>query len=859
MRDIRRTTRWGAGCAVFAVVLLLPACEKDTTTPATPSLPGTVGSGGGTAVLADGAVTVEVPAGALDAPVTFTATVSDSADPDLGMPRITLGPAGTVFTVPVAVRVAFDPADVAGLADAGDLTAAVHTADGWQGIPASADLAAGEVVFETLAFEEPELIEVTGEARRRTRGVAYHPLPPPPGPPSCERDLVLGGGLEFGVLVPKYVDQVAGDDRFAGDVGAPWKTITKSVGKLILGQKLVIRAGTYRNDPALPDSLDIEVFPLDLPANVVLEGQGGVVLHGMTDPAGLYPILRVASEPNFAYVRGIEIASDADPAVPAGDVNRNRAVRVERGSPTLENVSSTSTSGIEIAGGDPTLVNLNLGSHAAHLDIRGGDVAVVGGRIESAVQYANADSAGIHFEAGALCVQGTRITGGHYGIHAPRTGSLTVIDSRVESNQIGILLGRIPFDPSTDVVYEIMDNRFGGNARASVATATPAPSTSLTDNVYPNDPPQVWHGPPPFFEPVDIAHLLNPLGNPRWWELGAGPSARFGMSAARAAETGEFILFGGAGTGGVRSDTWAWNPFLHTWTDVTDPASLIEGRIDAMMTNVPGLVARSVVLLGGHTNASPDRIFGCDSVWVFDAASREWLLELTNGPTPSPRYGAVLTPIEPGSDVLFLHGGIDASGQVLAECWSLDTSTYTWAQCSISSPPARAFHQGTPVPEGVLYVGGITGSVGSGPVNSLLAFRNAVWTSMAPSVGGGPGAVMLHRFAPVLSLATGEPRMVLVGGTDGPTIPGHEFVLTLDAPGDAWAGASWTTLSTVPDTPHPPARARHLLLAWERNGYDEMVCFGGLGETGAPLGDTWIYMRGGGARLAAAPAGGPLR
>jgi len=860
--DIRRTFRWGARAAAVAMAFLPTGCDQEKATPQTPSIPGTVGSGGGTVVLADGAVTVEVPAGALDGSVTFTATVSDADDPALGMPRVRLGPSGTSFAAPVTVRLAVDPAAVAELADLADLTVAVRTDEGWQGVPATADAGANQVSFRVLSLEEPVLERATGAFRRggSSVGVVAYAYAPsrPPATPSCERELVLGGGLDFGVLVPKYVDPVAGDDRFAGDVGAPWKTITKSVGKLLLGQKLVVRAGTYRNDPTLPDSLDVEVFPLDLPPNVVLEGQGGVVLHGVPNPAGLTPILRIASSPNFAYVRGIELTSDADPAVPAGDVDRHRAIVVSGGSPTFENVTSESTSGIEVTGGEPAFLGLSLRTHAAHLDVRGGAVSVVGGTIRSQVNFANADSAGIHLDAGSVCVQGMRISGAHHGVQAPSSGSLTLVESRIESNQIGVLLGTIPVDLSTSVTYEIRDNRFSGNARASVATASPAESTSLVDNQYPNDPPQVWHGPPPFFEPVDIAHLLNPLGNPRWWQHGAGPSARFGMSAARAAETGEFVMFGGANAGGVLSDTWTWNPVLHTWTDVTDPASLIEGRIDAMMCAVPGRAARSVLLVGGHTNGSPDRIFGCDSVWVFDAAAREWILEVTSGPTPSSRYGAVLTPILPGSDVLFLHGGIDATGQVLSECWSLDTSTYTWSPCSISTPPGRAFHQGVSVPEGVLYVGGITTSVGGAPTGTAISFRNAVWSTVS-LVGDDPGAVMLHRMVPVLPLTTGNLRMVLTGGTDGPTIPGHEVVLTLDAAGDAWAGASWTPLSTVPDTPHPPARARHLLLAWERNGYDEMVCFGGLSDTGAPLGDTWIYMRGGGARLASSFAGGRPR
>jgi len=833
----------------LAVLLALAGCEADENKPTQSLPPDTVGPAGGTLSFDDGKLSIEVPQGALGRPVTFTVTKTDTVPAGLGSPRYTIGPAGTTFSEPVSVRIALDPAAIDGKALAKDMTGGVLTPEGWQGAPSHYDASTGHVVLRTFAMGPPPMENVTGTARTLGGGtsvayVHYFPLPPGGDPvPSCDRELILGGGQEYGALLPRYVDASLGDDLFTGDVGTPWKSLTASLPRLALGQKLVVRGGTYTNAPGTGES-----FPLDLPPNVVMEAEGGAVIHGVADPSGpvLYPILRVDSEPNHAYVKGFTIHSDVNPGIPADLVNRNRAISVLRGSPTFEAITSTTTFGVGVIAGTPLFRDFDLRDAAARIEVFGGEVAILSCTLRGVFTYVDSESAAVYAENGNVCVESSTFRDNPYGIHAPLHGSVTATRSTFRGNGIGILFGTIPWSGATDVVYDLRENTIRDNTRAGVATATPADSRSLADNTYDHDPPEIWWGPPPFVEPIDQAHLLNPLGPGRWWKLRTSPSARFGAEVALDNETGDYILFGGRRDTSNLDDTWAFDVRDVRWTDVTDPIATVTARVDHMMGAVTTRPDHNVFLVGGHTNGSPDHVFGCDTVWVYDGAARQWNALLPSGTPPPPRYAGTFTPLSTNSPVLALIGGVEAGSLIASDIYWYDTTANAWSVVDPFTGSLQvAFHAAAPFSDGIFVYGGR--QLG-GPWNNVWIQRP---DGSIDGVGGsGFLATMFHTLVPVNLTAAGQWRFTAIGGTDGPTILGLETVFIARDAGGFFGSGDWVPLNLAADTPRLPRRARHASFAWVDPLRDDIIVVtGGVDSTGSgttPLADSWIYMRGAG-------------
>jgi hypothetical protein len=113
-RRARGRRRGAAAGLLPALAVAWLACSQTPTQVA--ATDDTIGPGGGTFTTVDGAVTIVVPAGALDQPVTITATRATAPS---GLPVIAgtaweFGPDGTQFAVPVEVTISYDPANVSG-------------------------------------------------------------------------------------------------------------------------------------------------------------------------------------------------------------------------------------------------------------------------------------------------------------------------------------------------------------------------------------------------------------------------------------------------------------------------------------------------------------------------------------------------------------------------------------------------------------------------------------------------------------------------------------------------------------------------------------------------------------------------
>ncbi|KAJ3136636.1 Negative regulator of mitotic exit [Geranomyces variabilis] len=140
----------------------------------------------------------------------------------------------------------------------------------------------------------------------------------------------------------------------------------------------------------------------------------------------------------------------------------------------------------------------------------------------------------------------------------------------------------------------------------------------------------------------------------------AKPPARAWSCLAPTADATSLVTFGGEGAdGGVLSDTWVYAVAQDAWTDATPwfAASVVGANAE----NATMPEARK-----GHSCVAAGR-----GVWMF--------------------------------------GGEDAHGGLLADLWFLDTAKWTWTQIwNAGGPRARAYHQSLTVGSYVLVTGGAT-------------------------------------------------------------------------------------------------------------------------------------------------------
>jgi hypothetical protein len=120
-----------------------------------------VGPGGGTVFLADSAIRLTIPAGALPGPTTITATVKPQppaalpAGWQVAGPVYSLGPDGTTFSQPVTVTVRYTPASLPVFAMTGDLAILRHNGQQWSTLSdLSVDVNARTVSGRTTGFSD---------------------------------------------------------------------------------------------------------------------------------------------------------------------------------------------------------------------------------------------------------------------------------------------------------------------------------------------------------------------------------------------------------------------------------------------------------------------------------------------------------------------------------------------------------------------------------------------------------------------------------------------------------------------------------------------------------------------------------
>lgn len=326
-----------------------------------------------------------------------------------------------------------------------------------------------------------------------------------------------------------------------------------------------------------------------------------------------------------------------------------------------------------------------------------------------------------------------------------------------------------------------------------------------------------------------------------WTELNLSvqPHPRVGASMTFDARDGYVLYFGGiqSSSSGYNStdyflDTWS---FAHgVWTNLI-PASTAasnspSGRYDASMTY--DALDGYVVLFGGNYK----RNFLNDT-WKF--VGGQWTnITATVGSAPPCRFGAGMT-FDPADGYVLLFGGdgkrgvgcgASLSNLTLADSWSFRDGT--WAKLTPGQAPPASWSVALAYDAADGYVV-LFGGIGATDMalQQTWKYSSGDWSLISPTTY--PPTSPPARFSANMVYDGHDSYLVLAFGLSEPQ---------KDAPllKDVWTfrGSVWASLT---GTPPPPFRSSMAMTYDAKDGF--VLLFGGLGPSG-PLGDTWKFVDG---------------
>lgn len=312
-----------------------------------------------------------------------------------------------------------------------------------------------------------------------------------------------------------------------------------------------------------------------------------------------------------------------------------------------------------------------------------------------------------------------------------------------------------------------------------------------------------------------------------WTQLdaGAAPGARSDVSGAIDRQ-GRFLIYGGRfGDGTEKNDLWglddsngaAWN-LVHA-----DPLTRIDGRRDIVLAYDP-LRHRTIVTGGTDVNGVDDQ------TWVLGPGDQRFLkLTTTNVGAANPLRSGGAGVWDPVRDRLLVFGGLN--GAPSRDVIALDGATSAWSVVSVPltpQPSTRMFASGAydAARDRALFFAGYPLVNARNQVWALSLTGSPSWAQLAPD-----GTAPTQRYGHTFTADPGHDRMILFGGGDGGVVTNDLYVLSL-------AGAGTWTQLTGPGAP-PPARTFHSAIYDPVN--DRLLVWGGKGQFGVWLDDTWEY------------------
>ena len=310
------------------------------------------------------------------------------------------------------------------------------------------------------------------------------------------------------------------------------------------------------------------------------------------------------------------------------------------------------------------------------------------------------------------------------------------------------------------------------------------------------------------------------------------PAARYGARMIFDPVENQTILFGGRAEGllGLRyfNDLWIFDYTNQIWTPLKTthrPAARLS----------PGMVYdpehHQIILFGGHS--AQGRL---GDTWTYKIAENQWQ-EVSPTTSPPPRSDAGMAYDETSQRVILFSGYCqEGSRGLCGDTWAFDPGIVTWTEMRpTSSPPIMYGH--TLVYDDSnrrsLLWGGHMAAIRNGTVSSI-GYGNTIWSYDYPEnrweqIEEGNTNSPVARYWNQSTFDSSNANLFLFGG-DG----GHGF---LD---DTWLlkvmDNTWERVSTEAS---PSPRVNSAITYDPVN--EVVVLFGGLGEGGTDLGDTWVF------------------
>lgn len=229
------------------------------------------------------------------------------------------------------------------------------------------------------------------------------------------------------------------------------------------------------------------------------------------------------------------------------------------------------------------------------------------------------------------------------------------------------------------------------------------------------------------------------------------------------------------------------------------------------------------------------------AVWELDPSTMAWTLLSPLDPSkPFPPARSYHCSTSNNDDKIFIHAGCPESGR-LADLWSFQPSSGTWAQLAQAPGPSRggasiAFY------DGLLYrMNGFDGKTEQGGSIDIYDLASNVWTTRTYVADGISGPAPRSVSACLAVAVSGRPLLLTLFGERDPSSLGHLGAGKML--GDVWAydiaSNVWSEVDTkcVEFSHGPPPRG------WfDADIVDgsAILVVGGLGETNERLNDAWL-------------------
>jgi len=240
------------------------------------------------------------------------------------------------------------------------------------------------------------------------------------------------------------------------------------------------------------------------------------------------------------------------------------------------------------------------------------------------------------------------------------------------------------------------------------------------------------------------------------WSLqiptGASPPARSRFAAAFDYGRQRYVVFGGDGQytpTATFGDTWEWDPFTSTWTQMT-PATQPSPRAHSRMAY--DIINANILMFGGRGAVGAE-------TWSWDGVDWTQLNPVT---VPPPREQANLATNWSTAEIVMFGGSTGAASGVIGDTWIWDGADWSQVQTT-TSPGLGGIRNGKmthdQLRDRMVVFGGVRASGGFSP--SAWEFDGIDWTERLPTPRPAGRAGL--GFAYVSALGTN----IMFGGYNG--------------------------------------------------------------------------------------------